>query len=311
MKDTEILAPDAAGIARAGTLLASGGLVAFPTETVYGLGADATDDHAVARIFEVKGRPAFNPLIVHVPDIESARGLAHFDDMADRLASAFWPGPLTLVLPAREGRTSELARAGLATVAIRVPEHRVAQAVLRAAGRPIAAPSANPSGRVSPTEAAHVIASLGCRIDAVVDAGPCEIGIESTIIGAGEPAVLLRPGGLPVEAIQACLGGAVAHHAEGISAPGRLRSHYAPTGEVRLDATSVEPGETLLGFGHVDAPLNLSPSGDLVEAAAKLFASLHELDRRGAQRIAVSPIPHHGLGIAINDRLRRAAAARP
>lgn len=310
MTETELLAPDAAGITRAGTLLASGGLVAFPTETVYGLGADATDDAAVARIYAAKERPAFNPLIAHLPDTESAREVAEFDDVAERLASAFWPGPLTLVLPARRGRTSDLARAGLPTVAVRVPAHPLAHAILRAAGRPVAAPSANPSGRISPTETAHVLAGLGGRIDAVVDGGSCEVGIESTIVALLDAPTLLRPGGLPAEAIEACLGRPLEHHAGAILAPGQLTSHYAPQGRLRLDAAMAEPGETLLGFGHIDAALNLSPSGDLVEAAARLFALLHELDRIGAERIAVSPIPDHGLGRAINNRLRHAAARR-
>lgn len=310
MTRTQRLRSDDAGIARAGALIASGGLVAFPTETVYGLGADATDDHAVARIYEAKGRPAFNPLIVHVPDIVAARTVALFNDTAERLASAFWPGPLTLVLPVRDGAVSALVRAGLPTVAIRVPAHPVAQGLLRAASRPVAAPSANPSGRVSPTAAEHVLAGLNGRIDAVLDAGPCTVGVESTIVGATEAPTLLRPGGLPAEAIEACLGTPLAGHSGGIVAPGQIHSHYAPRGRVRLNAKTAEGDEILLGFGHVDAPLNLSPSGDLVEAAATLFAALHRLDEMNAERIAVSPIPDLGLGRAINDRLRRAAADR-
>ncbi|MBM9593335.1 L-threonylcarbamoyladenylate synthase [Roseitranquillus sediminis] len=310
MVATELLPPDGDGPARAGELLRSGALVAFPTETVYGLGADATQDEAVARIYEAKARPRFNPLIVHVPDLAAARRIAEFDDVAERLAAAFWPGPLTLVLPARAETVSALTRAGLETVAVRVPAHPVAQAVLRAAKRPLAAPSANPSGRVSPTEVAHVLAGLGGRISAVVEGGRCTVGVESTIVGlAGRPR-LLRPGGLPAEEVEACLGRPLATHEGGIVAPGQIASHYAPRGRLRLDAARAEPGEVLLGFGLVEADLNLSRSGDLTEAAARLFGCLHELDRHGVERIAVSPIPERGLGRAINDRLRRAAAPR-
>ncbi len=309
MLKTRTLAADEAGIADGGALLRQGGLVAFPTETVYGLGADATDDRAVARIYEAKGRPSFNPLIAHLPDVEAARDVARFGELAERLASAFWPGPLTLVLP-HVGGVSELARAGLPSVAIRVPAHSVAQGVLRAAGRPIAAPSANPSGRTSPTRASHVLAALAGRIDAIIDSGPCAIGVESTIIGLTEEPTLLRPGGLPVEAIEACLGRSLVRHTGDVVAPGQTASHYAPRAKLRLDAEAAAPDETLLGFGHVEAQFNLSPAGDLVEAAAQLFSLLHELDRLGVNRIAVSPVPNRGLGRAVNDRLRRAAAAR-
>ncbi len=316
MPQTELLSADGDGIARAAALLKAGALVAFPTETVYGLGGDATDDIAVARIFEAKGRPSFNPLIVHVADLDQARRIAFFDDAAERLASAFWPGPLTLVLPLRPGAgISPLVTAGLDTVALRVPASGVAQALLSAFGGPVAAPSAKPSGRVSPTRADHVMAGLSGRIAAVLDGGPCDVGVESTIVGLLPDPVLLRPGGLPAEAVEACLGAPLVLHAgssETPTAPGQLASHYAPAAPLRLDAAEVRADEALLAFGprHPEAALNLSPSGDLVEAAANLFHYLRLLDERGAP-IAVSPIPDHGLGRAINDRLRRAAAPRP
>ncbi|PRX37290.1 L-threonylcarbamoyladenylate synthase [Meinhardsimonia xiamenensis] len=315
MEETRTLPADPAGIEEAARLIRAGRLVAFPTETVYGLGADATDGRAVAAIFEAKGRPRFNPLIVHVPDIEAARKIAVFDEAAERLARAFWPGPLTLVLPLRpEARISELVTAGLETVAVRVPAHPVAQALLRAVGRPVAAPSANPSGRVSPTTAEHVLEGLKGRIAAVLDAGPCEVGLESTIVALTPRPMLLRPGGVPAEEIEACLGtslGAPAPAPERPNAPGQLASHYAPRARLRLDAREARPGEVLLGFGPVErSALNLSPSGDLREAAANLFAFLRQLDAQGAEAIAVSPIPEEGLGRAINDRLRRAAAPR-
>ena len=310
---TERLGADAAGIARAAELLAAGELVSFPTETVYGLGADATDDMAVARIFEAKGRPRFNPLIVHLPDGARVGDIAVLTGDAARLADAFWPGPLTLVLPIRTGAgLSPLVSAGLPTVAVRVPDQPLARALLRAAGRPIAAPSANPSGRISPTEADHVLAGLGGRIAAVLDGGPCAVGVESTIVGFEPEPVLLRPGGLPAEAVEACLGVPLATPGTGgaVTSPGQLASHYAPHAPMRLNVTDPRPGERLLGFGPVEAELNLSPSGDLVEAAAKLFHHLHRLDAEGTAPIAVSPIPGTGLGRAINDRLRRAAAPR-
>lgn len=311
---TDILPPDPAGIARAAELIRAGELVSFPTETVYGLGADATNDTAVARVFEAKGRPRFNPLIVHVPDSAAAGAFATLGGDALRLADAFWPGPLTLVLPLRPGSgLSPLVTAGLESVAVRVPDHPLARALLAEVGRPVAAPSANPSGRISPTEPAHVLEGLGGRIAAVLDGGHCGVGIESTIIAAAPAPVLLRPGGLPTEAIEACLGGPLAspEPAAGITAPGQLSSHYAPRARMRLDVTEPRPGERLLGFGPVKgAVLNLSPSGDLVEAAARLFHHLHALDAGGEAPIAVSPIPDLGLGRAINDRLRRAAAPR-
>lgn len=310
---TQRLQGDPAGLAKAAALLADGGLVAFPTETVYGLGADARSDAAVAGIYAAKERPAFNPLIVHVHNQAMAAQYCVFNHAAEALAGAFWPGALTLVLPLQpEAGISKLATAGLDTLAVRVPDHPVGQGLLAAFGGPVAAPSANPSGRVSPTTSAHVLAGLDGRIDAVIDGGACPVGVESTIVACLEAPTLLRAGGVPVEALEACLGQplAILTDPESPTAPGQMASHYAPQGRVRLNVTSAEPGEVLLGFGPVAAPLNLSPSGDLTEAAANLFARLHDLDTMGADRIAVSPIPDHGLGRAINDRLRRAAAPR-
>jgi L-threonylcarbamoyladenylate synthase len=312
---TRTLAPDAAGIAEAARLLAEGELVAFPTETVYGLGGDARSDTAVARIFEAKGRPSFNPLIVHLPDLAAVETVARVTPRARDLAKAFWPGPLTLVLPMIEGAVSPLVTAGLPTVAVRVPAHPLAQALLRAFGGPVAAPSANPSGRVSPTRADHVMEGLGGRIAAVLDGGPCAVGLESTILLADPEPVLLRPGGLPVEALEAALGMKLAAAVEGNkpTAPGQLASHYAPSARVRLDATKAEPGEVLVGFGPVRGALSLSETGDLVEAAARLFHTLREADLMAGPggSIAFAPVPDTGLGRAINDRLRRAAAPRP
>ena len=309
---SEILQFDTDGIARAAALLSSGQLVAFPTETVYGLGADARDGDAVARVYAAKGRPSFNPLIAHLADAELARSYVQWSDMAEILATAFWPGPLTLVLPLKPGHVlSTLVTAGLGTVALRVPAHPAAHALLKAFGGPVAAPSANPSGRISPTTAAHVLAGLSGRIAAVLDDGPCTVGLESTIIGLDGPApTLLRAGGLPQEAVEAALGRplSVVSGAE-VIAPGQLASHYAPRARVRLNATSAEAEEVMLGFGPVDGVLNLSPSGDLVAAASHLFDHLHQLDAMN-RPIAVAPIPDHGLGRAINDRLRRAAAPR-
>ena len=314
MPDTRILAADDAGIAEAARLLSAGALVAFPTETVYGLGADATDDRAVARVFEAKGRPRFNPLIVHVAGIEAARRIGRFGPEAERLAAAFWPGPLTLVLPLRpEAGLSALVTAGLQSVALRVPADPLAQRLLAAFGGPVAAPSANPSGRVSPTRAAHVLAGLGGRIEAVLDGGACAVGLESTILGLDGAPSLLRPGGLPAEALEACLGAPLAAGGdhERPSSPGQLASHYAPEAALRMNADAPRPGEAYLGFGPgaTGEGLNLSASGDLVEAAANLFHHLRALDAQG-KPIAVAPIPEKGLGRAINDRLRRAAAPR-
>jgi L-threonylcarbamoyladenylate synthase len=321
---TERLSPDVSGIARAAALLAQGRTVAFPTETVYGLGADAGDAAAIAAIYAAKDRPAFNPLIVHCTSIAQAEGVARFDDAARRLAAAFWPGPLTLVLPLRPGApVADLALAGLPTLALRVPAHPLARALLAAFGGLVAAPSANPSGRISPTTADHVLDGLAGRIDAVLDGGACPVGVESTIIGwpAGI-ASLLRPGGLPVEAVEAALGirlarpGTAAHGSD-ITAPGQLASHYAPAAPLRLNADAPGPCEAWLGFGPRDGRpgLTLSETGDLHEAAANLFGHLRMLDARvraeGLTGIAAAPVPQHGLGLAINDRLARAAAPRP
>ena len=295
---------------RAARLLARGELVAFPTETVYGLGADARNDVAVAQIFEAKGRPAFNPLIVHVASIEQAREIAVFDATAERLAAAFWPGALSLVLPVRvEAGISKLVTAGLGTVALRCPEPAMARELLSRARCPVAAPSANISGKISPTTADHVLDGLSGKIAAVVDGGPCAVGLESTIVG-GDPVALLRPGGVPVEAIEACLGQALASAEEGaVTAPGQLASHYAPRAALRLNASEARGDEVLIGFGDVAGEMSLSASGDLIEAAARLFAVLHAADATG-RAIAVAPVPDHRIGRAINDRLRRAAAPR-
>ncbi|HET7409213.1 MAG TPA: L-threonylcarbamoyladenylate synthase [Paracoccaceae bacterium] len=316
MSETERLAPDEAGIARAAALLADGRLVAFPTETVYGLGANARSGQAVAAIYEAKGRPRFNPLIVHVGSAEAAAALIELPEAGRRLAAAFWPGPLTLVAKMRaDAGVADLVTAGLPTLAVRVPAHPPALALLRAFGGPVAGPSANPSGRISPTTAEHVLEGLGGRIAAVLDGGPCPVGLESTIVGLGGDApALLRPGGLPAEAIEAALGRTLAAAQGGVSAPGQLASHYAPAARLRLDTEAPRPGELWLGFGHCPgAALNLSPTGDLREAAANLFAHLRALDARAGpgRTIAVAPVPRTGLGRAINDRLARAAAPRP
>ncbi len=321
---TRVSRADAAAVGDAVHCLQAGGLVAFPTETVYGLGADATNAHAIARLYDAKGRPAFNPLISHVTGTAAAQKLAQFDGDAAKLAEAFWPGPLTLVLPKADGcPVAELATAGLDSIAVRVPHHDIAQKILAAFGRPIVAPSANRSGHVSPTTAAHVLADLRGRIELIVDGGASPVGVESTIVAClGEP-MLLRPGGLPREAIEQVLGCALANAPAETAddaplAPGMLASHYAPRTPLRLDARTVAAGEALLAFGPsliegaatAKATLNLSNSGDLIEAAANLFSSLRALDGAGAQMIAVMPIPHNGLGDAINDRLKRAAAPR-
>jgi L-threonylcarbamoyladenylate synthase len=323
---TRMVGADEAGVAEAARVLASGGLVAFPTETVYGLGADATSAGAVARLYAAKGRPRFNPLIVHVATPAAARALAAFNADAEKLAQAFWPGPLTLVLPkAPACPVAELATAGLNSVAVRIPASPVALRLLAACGRPVAAPSANRSGHVSPTTAAHVRADLDGVIDLIVDGGPTDVGIESTIVACLDAPMLLRPGGLAREDIASLLGrplvepkGGAASAEDVPLAPGQLSSHYAPRSPVRLDAESVTPGEALLAFGpslprgaaQAIKTLNLSSGGDLVEAAANLFSFLRALDAAGAARIAIMPIPHHGLGEAINDRLLRAASPR-
>jgi L-threonylcarbamoyladenylate synthase len=312
---TRVLQAETAAIAAAAECLRAGGLVAFPTETVYGLGADAGNGEAVARLYAAKGRPRFNPLIAHVGSLEAARRLGRFDATAETLAAAFWPGPLTLVLPKRPGAgVADLALAGLDSVAVRVPAHPVARALLAAFNGSVVAPSANRSGHVSPTEAAHVLADLRGRIDMVLDGGPCPVGLESTIVACLDVPTLLRPGGVPREAIERTLGRALAEAKtddETPLAPGMLASHYAPKAILRLDAAAAEPGEALLGFGPAPAAtLNLSPRGDLIEAAAKLFSHLRALDTSGAKRIAVMKVPHQGLGEAINDRLKRAAAPK-
>jgi L-threonylcarbamoyladenylate synthase len=359
IRQTLRLAPDAAGIAEAARLLRAGGLVAFPTETVYGIGADATDPRAVAGIYAAKERPRFNPLIAHLPDLEAAERQGVFGPEARALAERFWPGPLTLVVPrAPTCDIADLAAAGLDSVALRVPAHPVARAILATVARPVAAPSANRSGRVSPTTADHVLGDLAGRIDAVVDGGATEVGLESTIVAClpDGPPRLLRPGGIPTDAIESVLGQRFLleppghpRRAEGAArgsslatpqtsgspsrsaartagddtepaplAPGMLISHYAPHAAVRLEARAIEPGEAVLAFGGVRPPgigqaravIDLSPSGDLAEAAATLFAALRALDETGATMIAVTPVPEQGLGEAINDRLRRAAAPR-
>jgi L-threonylcarbamoyladenylate synthase len=326
--DTEMLAPDTAGVNRAAQLLCAGHCVAFPTETVYGLGADATDPRAVAGIYEAKGRPRFNPLIAHVADLAAAEREGVFTDEARRLAEAFWPGPLTLVVPlAATAQVCDLARAGLPSIALRVPDHPIAQDLLRQVERPLAAPSANPSGRISPTDADHVRRDLNGRIAAVLDGGQTQVGLESTIIAClAEGPRLLRPGGLDRAAIEAVLGhklagpegSADAGSVAGPIAPGMLSSHYAPHARVRLDADAIMPGEAALLFGPDGLPgldqacamRNLSESGDLREAAANLFSHLRVLDETGADSIAIAPVPSQGLGEAIRDRLTRAAADR-
>lgn len=302
----------AGGIAAAAALLRAGRLVAVPTETVYGLAARADQDESVAAIYRAKGRPSFNPLIVHVADLASARALAQFDAETLKLAEAFWPGALTMVLPLREGAPIATAvTAGLPTIALRCPAHRVMRAVIAEAGLPLAAPSANRSGGVSPTEASHVVFSLGSNVDAVIDGGPCEAGLESTIVavrGEGRWQVL-RPGPIGEVQIARVLGReSTPVTSREIEAPGQLVSHYAPGKPVRLDAVSANPGEYLIGFGAVEGDITLSASGDLTEAAAKLYAALHQAAAADQPCIAVAPIPEGEIGAAINDRLRRAAA---
>jgi L-threonylcarbamoyladenylate synthase len=314
---TRVMKADAPAIEAAARCLAAGGLVAFPTETVYGLGADARQGEAVARLYAAKGRPAFNPLIAHVADVAGARRLGVFNAEAERLAGPFWPGPLTLVLPKRaDCPVSDLALAGLDSVAVRLPAHPVAQALLKEFGGPVVAPSANRSGHVSPTSAAHVLADLRGRIDLIIDGGSCTVGVESTIVACLDGPTLLRPGGLPREQIERVLGRALLVPAteEAPLAPGMLASHYAPKARLRLDAQSPRAGEALLAFGppppFAGLTLNLSPRGDLIEAAANLFSHLRALDAAGAKCIAVMKVPHQGLGEAINDRLARAAAPK-
>jgi L-threonylcarbamoyladenylate synthase len=323
MKTTPLL-PNSDGIGAGAALLRAGQLVAFPTETVYGLGADARDDLAVARIFAAKARPTFNPLIVHVSDLAMAQTIAHMPDLAADLAARFWPGPLTLVLPLRaDSGISPLVSAGLPTVALRMPAHPVACALIATFGGPIAAPSANPSGRISPTTAAHVLDGLNGLIAAVIDGGACAVGVESTILSLlGAQPQLLRQGGVTQEQIEAALGHSINANTELASAqpvarplaPGQLASHYAPLARLRLNVTNPAQGEVMIGFGAVAGDFNLSQTGDLVQAASRLFALLRAADdlaqARGGDAIAIAPIPQHGLGRAMNDRLSRAAAPK-
>jgi len=305
--ETRILSADAAAIAEAARLIRAGEPVAVPTETVYGLAADATSGEAVARIYAAKGRPSFNPLIVHVSGRAEAEEIAAFDERARELAERWWPGPLTLVLPLRpHAGIASLVTAGLPTIALRASAHPVMQAVIAAVGRPLAAPSANASGRISPTRAEHVLASLNGKIPLVLDAGPASHGLESTIVAVREGRVeLLRPGPVPMETL-----GAEPRGGGRIEAPGQLASHYAPAKPLRLDAAEARPGEWLIGFGAVAGDATLSARGDLIEAAACLFDRLHQADALPCAAIAVAPVPGHGIGAAINDRLRRAAAPR-
>jgi len=300
--ETRVLPFNDQSIAEAARLIVAGEPVAVPTETVYGLAADATNAEAVARIYEAKGRPSFNPLIVHLPDIAAAERIGEFDDEARELAEQYWPGPLTLVVPLRQdARVASIVTAGLPTIGLRVPAHAAIQALLRATGRPLAAPSANASGSVSPTRPAHVLKSLDGRIPLIIDGGPTERGIESTIVAAtGGPLRLLRKGPIEIDAEMTS--------GEEIEAPGQLASHYAPSKPLRIDAATAEADEYLIGFGEIEGDSNLSESGDLVQAAARLFDLLHEADESPKPRIAVARVPHAGLGAAINDRLRRAAA---
>lgn len=300
--ETRVLQYSEEAIAEAARLILAGEPVAVPTETVYGLAADATNAAAVARIYEAKSRPSFNPLIVHAPDLASAERIGEFSAEARTLAETYWPGPLTLVVPLRAGaEIASIVTAGLPTVGIRVPAHPAMQALLRAVGRPLAAPSANASGAISPTRAEHVLKSLGGRISMIIDAGATERGLESTIVGAtGGPLRLLRPGPIQLDL--------EVERAERIEAPGQLESHYAPAKPLRLNAKGWAPDEFMIGFGTVNGDQSLSPVGDLVEAAARLFDLLHQADASPKPRIAVAPIPDEGLGMAINDRLRRAAA---
>jgi L-threonylcarbamoyladenylate synthase len=297
-----------AAIAEAAAIIAAGGCVATPTETVYGLAADATNADAVAGIYAAKGRPSFNPLIVHVADRRAAEAIAMFDRDARALADAFWPGPLTLVLPLRpDAPIAGLVTAGLSTVAIRVPQHRAMQALLAATGKPLAAPSANASGSISPTRAGHVAASLADRVPLIIDDGATSGGIESTIVAVGSQPRLLRPGPVSAEAIEREIGRWLAEAGEAIEAPGQLASHYAPRKPLRLNATEARDGEWLIGFGAVGGDDSLSATGDLTEAAARLFDSLHRADASDRAAIAVAAVPDDGIGVAINDRLKRAA----
>lgn len=309
----QILALDDQAIDAAAALIRAGQPVAVPTETVYGLAADATSGEAVARIYAAKGRPSFNPLIVHVASLDEAEALAEFPPVARRLADRFWPGPLTMVLPLRDGSpVAGLVTAGLPTLALRMPAHPAMRALIAASGRPLAAPSANASGKISATRAEHVAASLGARVPLILDGGPTRLGLESTIVAVSEDGLrLLRPGPIDAETLAEASGLPVSTMQDGsIEAPGQMTSHYAPAKPLRLDATERRDGEWMIGFGAIPGDDTLSASGDLVEAAARLFAALHRTEEVTASGIAVAPIPCEGLGIAINDRLQRAAAPR-
>ena len=311
MSQARILSYDRAAIAEAAHLIAQGKPVAIPTETVYGLAADATRGDAVAAIYAAKGRPSFNPLIVHVNDVAAADAIAHLCDGARRLASAFWPGPLTIVAPMKAGAPiAALATAGLSTIALRCPAHPAMRDLLRACGKPLAAPSANASGTISPTRAEHVLRTLGHAIDLIVDAGPTTMGLESTIVAIGDDGLrLLRPGPITARQLIDASGLPLSASLSGkIEAPGQLTQHYAPSKPVRLDATEAREGEWLIGFGAVGGVVSLSARGDTTEAATRLFDLLHQADMASAPRIAIAPVPEDGLGAAINDRLRRAAA---
>ena len=310
--ETRILRYDAAAIAEAARLIAGGAPVAVPTETVYGLAADARSDAAVEAIYRAKGRPSFNPLIVHVAGLAEAERIAVFSPAARAVASAYWPGPVTLVLPVRaDAGLAAAVTAGLPTVALRCPAHPAMRDLLVACGRPLAAPSANASGTISPTRAEHVLKTLGGRIPLVIDGGETAHGLESTIVGiSGDRIALLRAGPVEIGKIAAVAGLEVGAAAPGIQAPGQLGSHYAPSKPLRLDAVAAEADEWMIGFGGVAGDDTLSASGDLAEAAARLFGALHRADAEAPPRIAVAPVPRHGLGMAINDRLARAAAPR-
>lgn len=303
--DTRVMPMGNEAIAEAARLILAGEPVAVPTETVYGLAADATNAEAVARIYAAKGRPAFNPLIVHVPDLEAAERIGRFNNLARGLARKHWPGPLTLVVPLRDDSViASLVTAGLSTIALRVPAHPAMQALLKACGRPLAAPSANASGLISPTRASHVVASLNGRIPMVIDGGATQRGIESTIVAAtGRRLRLLRLGPIAIDAVEVS-------QESTVEAPGQLASHYAPKKPLRLDATTAGEGEFLIGFGPVKGEVSLSERGDPVEAAARLFDLLHQADAAPQPRIAVAPIPGDGIAVAIRDRLKRAAAPR-
>lgn len=310
--DTRVVDASPDGVAVAASLILSGQPVAIPTETVYGLAADSGNSDAVARVYAAKGRPGFNPLIVHVSGLTMARTLVDVSPVALDLMARFWPGPLTLVLPLRKGApVSSLVTAGLDTLAIRCPDHPVAQALIAATGKPLAAPSANASGRISPTRAEHVLKSLSGRIPLILDGGPTSAGLESTIVAVdGNHIRLLREGAIPAERLGPALERADPGAAKRPSAPGQLESHYAPHQPVRLNAHAAKPGEFLIGFGDVAGDITLSATGDLTKAAARLFDALHQAEASGASAIAIAPIPERELGRAINDRLRRAAAPR-